>query len=112
MRALGELVGAGARLVTLLGGGGVGKTRIALEWARSGEEALRQEGAALVFCDLAEARSLDDVCAALARALGVPLAAAASAGESVIQVGHALAGLERAVVILDNLEQLTACAPA
>ncbi len=112
MEALDRLVAGGARLVTLLGVGGVGKTRLALEWARSAEGALRREGVSLVFCDLSEARSVDDASAAVARVLGVPLAATATAAESVAQVGRALGELERAVVVLDNLEQLAPLSPA
>ena len=54
---------ARARLVTLLGPGGAGKTRLALRWA---------EGRGAVFCDLSAARSTGDVRRALASA-GAPL---------------------------------------
>ncbi len=109
--ALGELVGAGARLITLVGAGGVGKTRLSLEWARAAEGTLRRDGVGLVFCDLSASRSADDACAAMARVLGAPLAADATTEETVAQVGRALAELDRAVVILDNVEQLAALAP-
>jgi len=54
---------ARARLVTLLGPGGAGKTRLALRWA---------EGRGAVFCDLSAARSTADVRRAIASA-GAPL---------------------------------------
>jgi predicted ATPase/predicted negative regulator of RcsB-dependent stress response len=111
-QALDRLIGEGARLVTLVGVAGVGKTRLALEWARGAEGALGREGAAIAFCDLAEARSVDDACAALARVLGVALAASATAEEAVVQLGRALARRERSVLVLDNLEQLAARAGA
>lgn len=107
MQALDRLAGEGARLVTLLGVAGVGKTRLALEWARGG-----QAGASFAFCALEEARTIDDACAALARALGVALAAQATTDETVAQLGRALAELDHAVLVLHNLEQLAPLAGA
>src|SRR6185312_15838849 len=104
MEDLGRAVAGGARLVTVLGVAGVGKTRLALEWARAAEGALLREGGRLLLCDLGGAAGPDDACAAVARALGAPLAAEATADEAVAQVGRALAELDRAVVVLDNLE--------
>src|SRR6478672_8795303 len=101
--AIGQLVSEGARLVTLVGVGGVGKTRLALEWARGAEDALLREGVRLVLCDLAAAATPDEACAALARVLGAPLAAEGTADETVAQIGRALAELDRAVVVLDNV---------
>jgi predicted ATPase len=104
----------GARIVTITGAAGMGKTRLALEWARrarAGREALDRDGASLFFCDLSEARDIDDVCAVVARAFAAPLAAAATADEIVAQLGRALAESGLSVVLLDNLEQLVAIAP-
>ncbi len=111
IEALGQLVGAGARLVTLVGTGGVGKTRVALEWARAAEASLRRDGVGLVLCDLSSARDADGVCEAVARAVGAPLAAGATTDEIVAQVGRALAELDRAVLVLDNVEQIAALTP-
>lgn len=87
---------SGARLVTLFGPGGVGKTRLALELA----EALYHHQR-VVFIDLAEARTRAEVLHTTARALDLSL----DGGES---------GLLRAlplyadVLVLDNAEQVVA----
>ncbi|MDC3962067.1 AAA family ATPase [Polyangium jinanense] len=109
LRALGERIDAGARLVTITGAAGIGKTRLVLEWAASALAA--RDGARLLFCDLSEAKGLDDACAVLARALDVPLSAGGTADEVVAQLGRALAEPPRSVVLLDNLEQLVDVAP-
>ncbi len=82
--------------------------------ARVGAEGSRRPGSRrgeLLFCDLSEARDIDDACAVFARAFAVPLAAAATADEIVAQLGRALGESGPCVVILDNLEQLVALAP-
>ena len=88
-----------ARLVTLHGPGGMGKTRLALRhaWAWRGNFP-----GGVWFCDLAQARSLDSVLQAVGMALDVPLGA-----DPVGQLGRAIAGRERCLLILDNFEQVT-----
>jgi predicted ATPase/class 3 adenylate cyclase/Tfp pilus assembly protein PilF len=89
----------GARLVSLLGVGGTGKTRLAIRfgWAWLGDF----PGGAW-FCDLAAARGLEGIVQAVALTLGVPL----GTDDPVQQLGHALAGRGRCLVILDNFEQV------
>lgn len=94
----------GRRLVTITGPAGIGKTRLSVEWARS-------LPARVLFCDLSEARSVGDVCAIVARALGAPLSAAGSEDLAVEQIGRALAAAGSTVLLLDNVEQLVALAP-
>jgi predicted ATPase/Tfp pilus assembly protein PilF len=100
LQALAERLRDGARLLTLLGPGGVGKTRLALRhaWAWRGEHP-----GGVWFCDLSQARSLDGLLQAVAQGLDVPLS-----GDPVTQLGRAIAGRERCLLILDNFEQVTA----
>jgi predicted ATPase/class 3 adenylate cyclase len=99
LRALALLLEGPARLVTLHGTGGMGKTRLALRhaWAWRGNFP-----GGVWFCDLAQARNLDSVLQAVAVALDVPLGSDPAA-----QLGRAIAGRERCLLILDNFEQVT-----
>lgn len=89
----------GARLVSVLGIGGTGKTRISLRYARSWLGAY--PGGAW-FCDLSQARSFDDIAHAVAHALDVPLGKT----DPVEQLGAAIAGRGACLLILDNFEQV------
>jgi predicted ATPase/class 3 adenylate cyclase/Tfp pilus assembly protein PilF len=90
---------AGARLVSVLGLGGTGKTRLV---TRFGWSSLRDFPGGVWFCDLSEARSLDGIVCAVAQGLTVPL----SKDDPVTQIGRAIAGRGRCLVILDNFEQV------
>jgi predicted ATPase/Tfp pilus assembly protein PilF len=96
---IGATFASGARLVTLVGPGGVGKTRLALECAR-----LECEGGGAWFCDLADARSEQDVHLAVLRALGVPTAP--GRGDPAEQTTRVLAARGPLLVLLDNFEQV------
>lgn len=97
---LGDAFEGGARLVSLHGMGGVGKTRLATHfaWATRGDH----PGGSW-FCDLSQARSLDGLLFAVAQGLGIAL----GTGEPQAQIGHALAGRGRCLVMIDNFEQVT-----
>ncbi len=95
----------GAKLVSLLGIGGVGKTRLA---RRYGWTWLGDYAGGVWFCDLSSARSLEGVCHAVAQGLDVPLGRT----DPVVQLGDALAGRGRCLVILDNFEQVAEQAEA
>ncbi len=96
----------GARLVTITGAGGAGKTRLARQAAR------RMLGDADVwFVDLVNARSLDGVCRAVGEALGVALSGA-TAAETSARLGIAIANRGRVVLVLDNFEQVSEHAAA
>ncbi|MBL8362261.1 MAG: tetratricopeptide repeat protein [Rubrivivax sp.] len=99
LAALADHLQDGDRLVTLLGPGGTGKTRLVRRYARAW---LGDWPGGVYFCDLSEARSLDGLCYAVALALEVPIAS----GDAVARLGHAISGRGRCLVILDNVEQL------
>ncbi len=97
------LVRSGARLVTLLGPGGVGKTRL----LHRALQALAPRFERAAFCDLSSARSAGDVVTGVANAVsGVALGAAASDEEGAARVGRALARRGAFLLGADNLEQI------
>ncbi len=96
---------AGARLVSVLGIGGLGKTRLV---TRFGWHALGEFPGGVWFCDLSQARSLEGIVHAVAAGLDMPL----GRGDPVAQIGHAIAARGQTLVILDNCEQVAAFARA
>jgi predicted ATPase len=84
----------GARLVTLWGPGGVGKTTI----ARAHLESIAEEDHAVAWVDLASARTRRDVLFAMGAAIGL---SPTDAEETL-----ALLELSEGLLVLDNLEQL------
>ena len=90
---------ADARLLTVLGPGGTGKTRLTRRYATA---LLGEWPGGVYFCDLSEARSLGSIHFAVALALGVPL----GKGDAGAQLGRAIAGRGRCLVIMDNFEQV------
>ena len=98
-----RLQGGSIRLLTLLGPGGIGKTRLALRVASdlSGNFA---DG--VFFADLQAARDAASVLVAIARAVGLP-----DASEG-LQLDELVAHLadRHCLVVLDNFEQVTAAA--
>jgi predicted ATPase/class 3 adenylate cyclase len=95
----------GARLVSVLGIGGCGKTRLATRygWAWMGDYP-----GGVWFCDLAPARTVEGLFGAVAQGLELPL----GPDDPVVQLGHAIAGRGRCLLILDNFEQLSRHAEA
>lgn len=95
----------GARLVTVLGLGGAGKTRLAVRfgWAWRGEYP-----GGVWFCGLSQASSRDGLLHAVAQGLELPL----GRGDPVAQIGQAIGARGRCLVILDNFEQVAGHAPA
>ena len=96
---LSRRIQSGARLVSVLGVGGTGKTRMVMRYGRSW---LGEFPGGVWFCDLAPARSVDDIASAVAQGLGIPL----GRDDPVAQIGNAIAGRGTCLVILDNFEQV------
>jgi predicted ATPase/DNA-binding NarL/FixJ family response regulator len=100
----GMLANARARLVTLTGPPGIGKTRLAVECASAYAE---RSGCATVFVDLAPVRDHALVMAELAQAVGVePRSGADLTGQLAAALGD-----KARLVVLDNFEHLLAAAP-
>jgi len=95
----------GARLLTLLGPGGTGKTRLAI---RYGHGALGEWPGGIWFCDLSDTSSIDGIHYATASVLGVRL----GGGDATAQLTEAIGGRGRCLVILDNFEQVAQHAAA
>jgi predicted ATPase len=100
LRRLGDLALGGCRVLTLVGPGGMGKTRLALHWATA-QQGTYVGGA--YFADLAACTNEAGFLAAVGAALEVPIAAG---GPDAVRLGAQLAGHGRALVVLDNFEQL------
>jgi non-specific serine/threonine protein kinase len=91
-------------LLTLLGPGGVGKTRLAL---RVLEDLRADFSDGAIFVPLASVRAPDLVLPAIARSVGIKDTGAAQLGEVVQNVFQDL----RLLLLLDNFEQVIAAAP-
>lgn len=97
------------RLVTLVGPGGVGKTRLALEVARSLTGSFR---GGVRFADLAATHTIEGVCQEVGRALGIPLFANGDQATSAGELGRVLASRPATLILIDNFEHVTKHAPA
>jgi predicted ATPase len=94
-----EMLAEGAALVTLIGTGGVGKTRLAVQVAA---EVLAQFGDGAWFCDLASARDGDAMAQVVATALGCAQRPGLSLADSIVEY----AKVREMLVVLDNCEHL------
>jgi predicted ATPase/class 3 adenylate cyclase len=96
---------AGARLLTLLGPGGTGKTRLALQAA---SDLLEEYEERVYFVDLAASRDADAALAAMARTIGLR----ERSDTPLLEELKGQIKSQRMLSLLDNFEQVTAAAPA
>jgi predicted ATPase/DNA-binding SARP family transcriptional activator len=92
------------RLISLVGAGGSGKTRLAVALAADVADSF-QDGVVLV--ELAALRAPGDVMPAIAKALAVPEAPGRSSLEAIAEV----AASPELLVVLDNFEQVASAGP-
>ncbi len=97
LRALDTLFDDGARVVTIFGTAGIGKTRLAI---RHAARARSRWPGGVFFSDLAQARTVGDVLRTVAGALDAPIGARDPAG----QLGHAIAARGRCLLVFDDCE--------
>jgi predicted ATPase/class 3 adenylate cyclase len=101
---VGRLRSDGARLLTLTGPGGTGKTRLALQ---AGADLLEEVEDGVFFVSLAALTDPDLVYSAVAKSLGVK----ESAGQSLEESLEAYLQHKHLLLILDNFEQVLEGAP-
>lgn len=103
LESLGGAFSSGSRLVTVLGPGGTGKSRLARRYATSRLAELLPHGGAW-FVDATEANTAEGLVHVVALTLGVPLQGGGEGATE--QLGHALADRGPMLLVLDNLEQV------
>ena len=113
LAALTALLAAGARLVTILGPGGVGKTRVASRLAAQSAQAYSDHGGGGAWwVDLSAARGAAALCSRLAETLGESIDPGGDVERAVARLGAGLARRARTLLVLDNCEHLEADAVA
>ncbi|HEY6745791.1 MAG TPA: tetratricopeptide repeat protein, partial [Mycobacteriales bacterium] len=101
LRAL--VLDRGARLVTLTGPGGVGKTRLAIQVAKDLNAGFDE----VAFVEFAPVRDHDRVAARIAEALGVVESPGQSPADAMVRV----LGPRKLLLLLDNFEHVLAAGP-
>jgi predicted ATPase/class 3 adenylate cyclase len=96
----------GARLVTILGPGGMGKTRLATHFGSTQLSSQQRWSGGVWLCVLTEATTAGDICHVVGQALGVDFPHGGKEGDPSEQIGRALAGRGQVLLILDNMEHL------
>lgn len=95
----------GARPLTIVGTGGLGKTRLAQEF---GNQRLAAYPGGVWFCDLRAATDLASILRIMAQSLGLIL----TKGDPVTQIGHGIEQRSVTLIIIDNMEQVAQHASA
>lgn len=91
---------SGAQLVVIKGSAGVGKTRLACQFARDEQREHPPRGG-VWFCDVSRARTTEDLCLAVAAVLGLQIPEADASA-----IARVLARRNELLLVLDNFEQL------
>ena len=99
---LGEAVKT-TQLLTMLGPGGTGKTRLVCHFASSN---IAKYPGGIWFADLSDARTLDGVLKAVGMALEIPLTLGGGLDDDILQLGYSLASRDRCLLVMDNFEQV------
>lgn len=89
----------GASLVTVMGPGGIGKTRFSREYGLQVQDSYP---GGVWFCDLTEARSVLGICHGVSQGISLPL----TAGDPVEQLHIVLRMRGKTLIVLDNFEQV------
>ncbi|MBT3221783.1 MAG: AAA family ATPase, partial [Proteobacteria bacterium] len=92
---LNRLFASDARLITIVGPGGTGKTRLAQHFASTADFN------EVYFCDLSEARSVEGIVSAIAWEMDLTLAE-----DPLCQIDDILSARQNVLFILDNFEQV------
>ena len=101
MRELWQHFESGARLVTVAGVGGTGKTRLAVGF---GTRSRGSFPGGVWFCDLSQARDLSSLAGAVAAGMDVTL----DKGDAVSLLAGVIRGRGNCLIVLDNFEQVAA----
>lgn len=96
----------GARLVTIVGSPGIGKTRLVQEFLRRLDAERTSEIRWHRFCDLSELRDPRELTSSVARQIGLEPATRKSRRSVAAVVTRALAARGRGILVLDNVEQI------
>jgi len=104
--AISELLSFGVRMVTVVGGPGVGKSRLVRELAiKDLPRWAGEDQGGVWMCDLSDAQGVEGLLQCVGSALGVPLTLGRQITDSIAQVGHALAPRGPLLLVLDGFTQ-------
>jgi predicted ATPase len=102
LAAIAELFDRGARLVSVVAAGGMGKTRLSRRFVLDETDAF--SGA--WFCDLTEAKTAADIAASVATAMGAAIPKSTNEDEIVDRLGRNIAQRGRTLFVIDNCEHI------